>query len=684
MRAFQFILLTYVACLLTCLHGAWAAKKPKHMWAKRFRRANRNARNRPVNNEETEEQGPTNEVTLENVLKLAGNTALTGMHARKLKAANAAADKLVYHRVMTNDEEFDLFNEEYLKKFTRLFDNLDDEVYDDDTAFDYTDEDDVEDMLWNPELNIWKEKVAGPEEDTLAAALEAQIGKAEDMRIELELEIDRAEDVRLSVLRDEERLLDLWGKMQAKPAPKRPPMKMKPRPAHLFGDRKLDADSSDGGIDGDSASTTSDSYFDYETVWQEWISWFASGDSEDSAGSGSTSRARRLAPKPKPPSKLFPERPTEDDVDSGLDSGAVGYAVASHGSAANSTTDDAASSVLGENYDASSTRSDYKSGNFFNDNPVVTGAIFLVVSLALAALLVCCRSKRGAYTQAGVEDTTHNDSRLEMLEAQLGAGAGAGAGENKNDDALMPAKGSGEYTKESPFLPNRLPDTDLPPTDSANANIDNQDNELPFTATLVPLDVEITDRDGLHNESPARDSSVWGWGKAAIKRLLWGGVEYKLAPGAAEMVFGDIANAGIYNRSYSSSSPSMANDQHISTNVTNTVSVSEDSSTPPIAVELNVTYPLHANTPKHLYNLSDVAGTQMKDFLAKSVGRRISRSSSSAGTTSESALSVGEGQESPHSRSKCASLRAFTSYDKLDVDADPLEGLVATAQRVAV
>jgi len=68
------------------------------MWAKRFRRANRNARNRPVNNEETEEQGPTNEVTLENVLKLAGNTALIGMHARKLKAANAAAEKLVYHQ----------------------------------------------------------------------------------------------------------------------------------------------------------------------------------------------------------------------------------------------------------------------------------------------------------------------------------------------------------------------------------------------------------------------------------------------------------------------------------------------------------------------------------------------------------------------------------------------------------
>jgi len=612
-----------------------------------------------TDNEESEELAVSlKEASLESVLKQAGNNALNGMHARRALRANAEADAHLYDRVLTNDDEFDLFASAYLEKPEYLTDDYGGYGYSDLDVLSEVEEEEESDM----DGKFWKDEQA-------AAVTNAYTE-------ELELEIGRAEDTRISTLRDEERLWKLWTDVQAtskpKPEPKRLPLEMKPKPKpkasyiSIFDDRKLNDDIGTGSnLDSD------ESY--YESLWQEWISWFTSLSPDDasydttSTTTAAAAHVRRLAPKPKPPSKLYPAHPTTDDVDSPDE---TGYSVAAHGYS-NSTAEDGQSTGPGDGYN--SNRTGYFSGNSFNDYPVETAALIVAVSLAIAGLIACYRSKlsgRG-YAQANGEDTTHNDNAMELLESGAGVAAGQGQGKpHEEHNASMPSLGSGK-TKKSPFQPNRPTDAE-PPTDTVNASDGSEDNQLPSSSVLTPLDIQVAGTDGLYNEAPVRDSSVWGWGKSQLHRLLRGGVEYKLAPEVAEMVFGNVS------RCSSSATPNdhVVNEK-ISTNVTITISTpGENEELSPVPVDKIP--PFFKTDPQDKpYNLSELSKSQAKDFIEKS-SRRRSSTSSTAGTTCESAYSIDEGRESPHSRSKCASLRAFTS------DVEPLEDLIEHTRRVLV
>ena len=58
----------------------------------------------------------------------------------------------------------------------------------------------------------------------------------------------------------------------------------------------------------------------------------------------------------------------------------------------------------------------------------------------------------------------------------------------------------------------------------AEKGSDGEDEQLPSTSVLTPLDTQVADgMDG--HDFPQRDSSVWGWGKQALFRL-WVSVLY--------------------------------------------------------------------------------------------------------------------------------------------------------------
>ena len=344
---------------------------------------------------------------------------------------------------------------------------------------------------------------------------------------------------------------------------------------------------------------------------------------------------------------------------------------------------------------------------------------------------MCTNPPVSAYSPAQVEDTTHDgnnkDDSLEMLElGSAGAGAGAGAGANRDDEGSHTAAphapgsspNSNEGNQRSPFQPARPSDAHERQMDSVEGTthedeiggpspmggqgregdttwqVDEQDDQLPSTSVLTPLGIQLPDEMEGH-ESPTqdtRDSSVWGWGRAALSRL-WGGKESSymfVDPEVTEMVFGICS---------SSSSPTF--DENINTNVTpsqtSTVGATvwdgeeeeeEEEKEPAVqlvSLDLHVPSALEAagksTIPQQPYNLAALGKEQVRDFLSKSqpqpqlphpqsqtyqahaqaladktaaiTARRSNSSGSTASTTNESMYSFDGGQESPHSRSKC-------------------------------
>jgi hypothetical protein len=270
-----------------------------------------------------------------------------------------------------------------------------------------------------------------------------------------------------------------------------------------------------------------------------------------------------------------------------------------------------------------------------------------------------------------VENTTHDgnnkDDSLEMLElGGAGAGAGAGAGTNRDDEGSQTAAphapgsspNSNEGNQRSPFQPARPSDAHERQMDSVEGTthddeiggpspmggqgregdktwrVDEQDDQLPSTSVLTPLGIQLPDEMEGH-ESPTqdtRDSSVWGWGRAALSRL-WGGKESSymfVDPEVTEMVFGICS---------SSSSPTL--DENINTNVTPSQTSTVGASQPQLPQ--SQTYQAHAQA--------------LADKTAAITARRSNSSGSTASTTSESMYSFDGGQESPHTRSKCRYVR---------------------------